>query len=53
MQTSAPSTRAAGKVLRFFLRGVVREAEMGISLPGLSVKAFDKDLAYCEKRLWP
>src|SRR5512134_3331021 len=31
---------------RFQLQGVVREAESGIALPGLFVKAYDKDLLY-------
>lgn len=33
-------------MLRFFIQGLVREAETGIPLPGLFVKAYDKDLLF-------
>jgi hypothetical protein len=33
-------------VNRFVIRGIVREAETGVGIPGLFVKAYDKDLLF-------
>src|SRR6185369_4223816 len=33
-------------MIRFTIKGVVREAESGIGIPGLFVKAYDKDLLF-------